>query len=136
MGIEAIGTGLKTLLETISDIKSVFAPNELPESINELPSALIIPGETEYDKTFGGAIDCHFRIIILLAKQDQPTALNRMLDYANPTGTDSVRAAINADNTLDGSCDSSQLISNSGAGFTVWGGHLYLSTEFELIAYA
>lgn len=135
MGMEAIGSGLKTRLQTISDIAIVFAPNEIPDSIPALPCAIILPAHTDYDSTFSGEYDCEFRILILLAKPDLPSALNRILDYANPSGSDSVRAAINGDNTLGSSADDCQVTSNSGAGFTTWGGTQYLSTEFEIVVY-
>jgi|TARA_Y100000310_G_scaffold317685_1_gene370834 hypothetical protein len=130
MGLEGMGSGLKTRLETISDLARVYAPNELPNSINEFPVALVLPGETLYNQTFGNAEIVTFRILIMLSKQDTPTVLNRMLDYIEKAGSDSVYAAIDGDATLGGEADFAMLISNSGAGTTVWGGHQYLSTEF------
>ena len=79
MSLETIGNGIKTRLATISGLK-VFAPNELPDSINQLPAALILPGETSYDATFDDKADYRFRIIIVATKQDAPSALNRLLD--------------------------------------------------------
>ena len=140
MGVEAIGTGIKTRLETISGLR-VFAPNELPDTIPELPCAIIMPPTIEYDTMFtaAGAIESHdyiFRIILLFSKQDSPSALNRLADYTEPTGTYSIIAAIDGDNTLDGSACDSRMTSNTGAGVTVWGGYPFLSTEFELLVYS
>jgi len=136
MGVETMGTGLKTRLETISDIKRVFAPNELPDSVNEFPVALILMGTTDYDRDFSGSYNIAFRVLILLTKQDQPSALNRIIDYVEPTGDDSIRAAINGDNTLGGAASDCQLTKNLGMGSTMWGGHGYLSTEFEVIVWS
>ncbi len=133
--MEAMGNGLKVRLQTISDIKRVFACNELPNVVNEFPVALILPGEVEFNQSFTNKIDVTFRILILMSKQDNPTAYNRLLDYIDPTGSDSVYAAISGDQTLGGSADAAFVTKCSGAGATIWGGQVYLSTEFEVVAY-
>ncbi len=134
MSLETIGSGIKTRLETITGLK-VFAPNELPDSINQFPAALILPGTTEYHAMFSGDANYVFRIIILFTKQDQPSALNKLLDYIELTGTYSVKAAIDADRTLNASADDCKLTRNLGIGVTSWGGYNYLSTEFTLEAW-
>ena len=129
MGIEAVGTGLKAVL-SISGLH-VYAPNELPDTPT-IPAAIILPGETIYDATFDNSYDFKVRLILLLAKQDMPSAAGRILDYIEPTGDLSVLAKLKADKTLNSTCDSSQVIRNLGVGSTVWGGITYLSTEFEI----
>lgn len=130
MGMSAISSGLKTRLQTISSLREVYASDEIPSAIHATPCAIILPGDTEYHKTHGGEYDVNFRIIILLSQQDLPSALNRIVDYADLTGNDSVYAAIYGDNTLGGNADGCWVESNSGAGFTSWAGTPYLSTEF------
>jgi len=134
MSLETIGTGIKTRLQTISGLQ-VFAPNELPDTINHFPTALILPGETRYNAHFGGDADYILRIIVLITKQDQPSALNKLLDYIELTGTYSVKAAIDADTTLNGSADDCRVTRNLGIGTTDWGGVGYLSTEFEILVW-
>lgn len=137
MGVESIGTGLKTTL-SISGLR-VYAPNELPDSINELPAALILPRGVAYKQTFGDATATSiytFRIVLLLTKQDAPSAFNEILDYIEPTGTKSLVAKVAADRTLNSSCDTSWVSDNLGLGTTNWGRVSYLSTEFLLEAYA
>ncbi len=132
MGMKAIGQGLKIAIQEIVDIEQVFAPDEMPDTINVLPCAIILPGETTYETTFGAEYEVTFRIIILLGKADLPSALNRITDYADTSGDDSIRVALYADGTLDGACDDVILVRNNGAGFTTWGAITYLSTEFEV----
>ena len=134
MGVESIGTGIKTRLATISGLR-VFAPNQLPDTIPELPCAIIMPPTIEYDTTFTDSNDYVFRIILLFSKQDSPSALNKLMDYTEPTGTYSIVAAIDGDNTLNSTADDSRITTNTGAGVTVWGGQPFLSTEFELLVY-
>jgi len=136
VSVETIGSGIKTALATVTDIVRVFAPGEIPDSIPETPCAIILPGEIEYDQTFTNRATTiyHFRILILITKQDQPSAINRMLDYTDNTGADSIRAALYTDKTLNSSCDDCRLERNTGPGWTEWGGTRYMSTEFELWA--
>jgi hypothetical protein len=135
MGIESIGTGLKTVLSAISGLR-VFAPSELPDSVNDLPCALILLGETDYNADFSDNHDLNFRILILLAKQDAPSAFNKIIDYIEPTGSSSILATIEADLTLSSTCDTCKVVKNLGIGATNWGGITYLSTEFEIAIYA
>ena len=135
MSLESIGAGIKTRLETISGLK-VFAPDELPDSINTFPTAVILPGETVYQSAFDTDTSYNFRIILLMTKQDQPSALENMLDYIEPTGTNSIKAAIISDKTLNSSADTCRVISNSGIGSTVWAGSVYLSSEWLIEAWA
>ena len=131
MSLETIGNGIKTRLQTISGLK-VFAPNELPDSINQFPCALILPGETHYHAMMSGDADYIFRVLVLFTKQDAPSALGKMLDYIELTGTYSVKAAIEGDRTLNSSADDVRVDRNLGIGFTSWGGYNYLSTEFQI----
>lgn len=133
MSIESIGTGIKTVMGDIG--LQIYATNEIPDSINP-PCAVILLAETNYDTTFNADYDTRFRFIILLAKPDQPSAMNKILDYIEPSGTYSIVAKVKADKTLNGSCDSSKVMSNTGVGFTTWGGTVYLSTEFSIQTWA
>lgn len=134
MGIEAVGLGIKTRLNTIPGLR-VYAPSELEDTL-ELPCALILPGESLYATTYEPAHDLTFRIVICIAKQDTPAAFNVILDYIEAVGAKSIFAAIDADRTLNASCDTSKLQRNLGVGSTVWGGIGYLSTEFELAVWS
>jgi len=131
MGVESVGTGIKTNLSNISGLR-VYAPNELQDSINELPTALIQHIGTVYDQSMGGLQVHTFKVKIALSRADLPSALNAILDYLENTGDKSVRAKIDADPTLNGSAQTASVISNSGQGAFMWGGILYLGTEFEI----
>ena len=138
MGLEAIGDGIKTNLETITALKRVYAPNELRDTYNSFPCAIIMPGETVYDTTFGSnaGYTSRWRIIVLISKQDIPSALNKLMNYMEPTGTNSIKAALYADSTLNSSADDCELDRNLGYGIMTFGGITYLSTEFDLVVYA
>jgi len=133
MSVETIGDGIKTRLETISALKRVYASDELPDSLNRFPCAVIMPSEITYQTTFTDIEPfIIFRIIVIVSKQNQPSALSKLLDYIAESGTNSVLAAINADSTLDSSASGCILDSNSGFGAIPWGNINYLGTEFNL----
>ncbi|MCK5020862.1 MAG: hypothetical protein KAS32_27830 [Candidatus Peribacteraceae bacterium] len=132
MSVEAIGTGIKaTIRKTITSGLRVYATNEIPDTL-ELPCVLVMLGPGKYATTFDGSYDQVFRLILCLAKQDSPKAFNKLLDYVDDTGAKSLFAALDADRTLNATCSASKLDNHSGAGSTVWGNIVYLSTEFEL----
>ena len=136
MGVESIGNGIKTRLQTISALKAVYAPNELRDTYNSFPCAIIMPGETNFDQSFDGAYTSRWRIIVLISKQDTPSALNKLMNYMEPTGTNSIKAALYGDRTLNNSADDCELDRNLGYGTMIFGGITYLSTEFDLVVYA
>lgn len=131
MSVETIGTGLATAIETITTLQ-VFAPNELPDTINSFPAAIVLPGVLKYHRTHDELWDTNFRIVVLFAKQDTPSAMALMVPYMEITGTYSIKAAIESDRTLGGVADDLRVETCSGAGYTPWGGINYLSTQFEV----
>jgi hypothetical protein len=135
VSIETIGTGLKTRLDTITGLR-VFAPNELPGSANELPAAFIIPGGVDYNSDFSANYALTFRVVIAVTRQDEATAHDAILTYMEPSGTNSVLAAIEADRTLNGTCDTARVLRNLGIRTWTMGGVDYLATEFEVLVYA
>ncbi len=135
MGIEQIGDGIKVLIDTISGLR-VYAPKEVPDTLGELPCALILPGESEYATTYEPAFDLTYRIVVCISKQDTPSAFNKILDYIDTTGDKSIWLKLDADRTLHGTASASKLIKNLGVGFTTWGTIVYLSTEFELAVWS
>ena len=133
MSVETIGVALGVRLETITGLR-VYNPAELPKSVKEFPCALIMPGTISYHDTHGGAsyYTITYRVIIAVTNQDQPSRLNELLDYIEPSGTYSVVAAIEGDRTLGATASDCMVFSNAGVGNTIWGGATLLSTEFEV----
>jgi len=137
MSILDIGDGLKTRLSTISALKKVYALKELPDSIGVFPAAIILPGETAYVTTLSSNdSDYNFRVIIVVSKQDQPSAITRLLPFMAVSGSSSVVAAIHGDKTLDGKAETCKVSRNTGIGSLAWGGYQYLSTEFAVQVWA
>ena len=135
MGMELIGAGLKTVLATAITDLQFYEPSELPDTVNP-PCGVILPGETVYDTDFAADGDYILRLVILVGRADLPSAISKILDYIDPSGTGTVVAAVKADKTLSASCDTSKVLRNLGVGFTTWGGINYLSTEFQIAVWA
>jgi len=135
MGMLDIADGIKTRLQTIHGLR-IFSTKELPDTINQFPAALILPGDTRYTTDFSADADYNFRIILLFSKADTPSAINKMLPYIATTGDQSVVAAIEGDTTLDSKAEDCKVITNLGIGNTVWGAVAYLSTEFQIQIWA
>ena len=124
-----IADGIKKRLQTIRGLR-VFATKELPDAINQFPTALIIPGETEYVTTFSSNADYNFRIVLVFSKQDSPSTISKMLPFIAVSGDESIVEAIHGDVTLDGKADTCRVTRNMGIGALSWGGSVYMSTEF------
>lgn len=136
MGMLEIGDGLKLRLQTIRGLR-VYATKELPDSINQFPAAIILPGETAYITTLSSNdSDYSFRVILLFSKQDTPSAISKMLPYMAVSGEKSVVAAIHGDRTLDGSAEDVKVTLNYGISSLAWGDVVYLSTEFAIQVWA
>lgn len=131
MTIVSIGTGLKTALAGITTLR-VFAPDEIPDALPELPALVILPPKISYHITYDEKVGLDFRALLLFTKQDQPSALSAMLPYLETTGSYSIKAAIESERTLGGVADDVIVKTSSGSGYTTWGGTTYLSSEFEI----
>jgi len=135
MSVEAIGTGIKTNLGGVTSLKRIYACNELPETVNEFPAAVIQHVGTDYYQTMGldSSHDKHdFKVKVFLTNQDQPSAFNKLLDFLTKTGDDSIVQKIMADRTLNRAASDVTVVSNTGQSIIPWGGVDYLGTEFDL----
>ena len=135
MSVEAIGTGIKTNLGGVTSLKRIYACNELPETVNEFPAAVIQHVGTDYYQTMGldSSHSKHaFKVKVFLTNQDQPSAFNKLLDFLAKTGDDSIVQKLMADSTLNGSASDITVVSNTGQSIIPWGGVDYLGTEFDL----
>lgn len=136
MNMLEIGDGIKTRLQTIRGLR-VYSTKELPDSINQFPAALIVPGETAYVTALSSTdADYNFRIILIFSRADSPSAISRMLPYIAVEGEKSIVEAIHGDVTLDGQAHTSKVTRNLGIGALSWGGQTYMSTEFLVQVWA
>lgn len=137
MTIKSMGLGIKRSLESLDSLKAVYAPHELPGSISEFPSALIMyDGVRKYHPQYTNRYQTMFRIIILMEPGFKPESFDTLVDYAETSGDDSVPTLIRNNYQLDKSADWAFCESCSGYGTTTWGGLQYTSIEFIIFVQA
>jgi len=136
MSMLEIGDGIKSRLQTIRGLR-VYSPKELPDSINQFPAALVVPGETAYVTALSSTdADYNFRIILAFSRADSPSAISKMLPYIGVEGEKSIVEAIHGDVTLDENAHTCKVTRNLGIGALSWGGQTYMSTEFLIQVWA
>lgn len=98
----AIRTGLKTRLETITGL-SVY--KFVPAQIN-VPAAVISRRSTRFDATMAdGSDDWEYVVTVLVGWAEQEVGQAAMSGYLARTGSTSIKAAIETDESLGGAVD-------------------------------
>ncbi len=130
----AIRDGLKTRLETSSVFIQVS--DTAPDTVSP-PCAIVLPGSpvVEYHQAFGNGLE-RFMFTVLVLAQRFDVAANQDLIDGMVSGGSSVRALIEGDRTLGGTCSDCQVRMASTYGEVNVGDVDYLGIEFEIEVYA
>lgn len=129
--LREVQTGVAEALRSIEGLRVYDFPSDRIEP----PAAVLSLPETPYDVTLGGRFDeWTFPLWILVAKADDRAAYGEMVDYLEAEGDRSIRAAIEADRTLGGACDTAAIIRTRPLFATVAGTE-FLAAEFTLEVY-
>ena len=128
MALEDIMTGLGNALRNIVGLRVYDFPSDRVET----PASVLSLPETPYDVTLGGRNDeWTFPLWVLVAKADDKSAYKEMLGYLDAEGPKSIRAMIELDRTLGGTCDTAAVI-RARPLFATIAGTEYLAVEFTL----
>lgn len=128
MALEDIMTGLGNALRDIVGLRVYDFPSDRVET----PASVLSLPETPYDVTLGGRNDeWTFPLWILVAKADDKSAYKEMLGYLDSEGIQSIRAMVEADRTLGGTCDTCAVIGARPL-FATIAGTEYLAIEFTI----
>jgi len=124
MGIAAIRDGLEMRLETIGGLRIY---HEMPALIASTPAILVKPEAGEYDFEMGGSKISHVFVLTLLVSlgQGHERAQAELDAYLAPTGANSIKAAIEAEQTLGGACDDLRV-----RRYYDYTGHIYAGTQY------
>jgi hypothetical protein len=121
--------GLAARLGTITSLKGVYKESpgqvETPGAVIRSGSPFIIYGTSVAD----GSHDYTFSVLLLVSIAQGAPSQEVLDPYLDPTGTDSVVAAIEADSDLGGVCDSAAVTQVVNAGLVSWAGVDYLGAE-------
>lgn len=121
--------GLATRLETIASLKGVY--EESPGQV-ETPAAVIRMGSPaiSYGTSLAsGSHDYTFSVLLLVSVAQGAAASDVLDPYLDPSGTDSVYAAVDAAPTLGGVCSAAVVTTVQQAGLVTWGEAAYLGAE-------
>jgi hypothetical protein len=131
--LSTIRTGLGNRLRTINGLR---VAEHLPEQINA-PLAVVQLERVEYHRAFaGGASEWQFVIVAVVGRMGERTAQQLLDDLMAWTGPRSLRAAIEADRSLGGAAQTSQVVAARGVRPFNVGDAAYLGVEFEVTVIA
>lgn len=131
MALEDIMTGLGNALQNIAGLRVYDFPSDRVET----PASVLSLPETPYDVTLGGRNDeWTFPLWVLVAKANDKSAYAEMVQYLDSEGPRSIRAMVEVDRTLGGTCDTAAVISARPL-FATIAGTEYLAIEFTLEVY-
>lgn len=136
--LREVRDGVATALGPLMDGR---AYDVWPSTINP-PAAIVRPLTGVFDETFGGAVTYQLEVTLLLQLGKQETAQEQLDAYIATEGASSVKAAIEADQSLGGVADSVQVKGWRDYGSMVVGaaadgrGPEYLGCRFDVEVFA
>jgi len=131
--ITAIRSGLATNLGTITGLRS--GPT-IPDNVNP-PYAIIAPSSVDYHRAFNNALSTYnFTITLVVGRVSERTAQNNLDAYCSPTGSSSIRVAIESDKTLGGVVFDTIVTGMRNYGSVTIGENTYLAAEFDIAVQA
>ena len=131
--ISAMRSGLATNLATISGLR---ASAEIPD--NPSPPLGIINLDTiDYDGAFNGGLTTYNFVVTVIVGRAAERTMQRKLDsYAQPTGSQSVKVAIESDRTLGGEVYDLRVERSNVVGSITINDQIYLAAEFTVTVFA
>lgn len=130
--ISAVGAGLKTALATIPGLRTF---DYQPEQLNP-PFAYVSLNTISYHGAFqGGMQEMEWNVTVVVGRWVDRQANARLDEYAAFSGAKSVRAAIEADKTLGGVCDTLIVQSSASISSLEAGDADFLTVDFQVTVY-
>lgn len=125
---EQIRDGIAAALEAIPDFQVYARP---PGSI-VVPAGVVRRRSTQFDVSFDGLVDTGWGVAVFVSFANTDVGTEKLDEYLSPTGTQSIKAAIDSDPTLGGVVDYARVVSAEGERVTNYAGTDYLSVEFVI----
>ncbi len=131
--IAELKNGLATNLATISGLRT---SGTIPEQVNP-PVAIITFNNVDYDTTFGRGLDMYsFTVTVIVSRADARNAQNLLDVYCAPTGSSSIKTAIELDRSLGSKANDLRVTGLSNYGNLTIGETNYFAAEFAVTVYA
>ena len=104
-----MAAGLATVLR--NNITGATVAEYPADSVGGMPFFVVLPERVDYLLQIGGnTFEARFRVVVLLASGDDASGFIQLYDYIDPTfAGKGFRQAVDADRTLNGKADSSQV---------------------------
>ena len=134
MSITDIRDGLEANLETISGLRGY---SEIPENPS-IPAAVVTLDTIEYDQSFQkGLVLYNFSVTVIVGRFNSRSAQQNLNDYADNTGSNSIKTAIESDKSLGGSAFDVRVTSMTGiSNIDLNDGNNYIGMDFSVTCYA
>lgn len=124
-----IRDGIAARVATVSEDLRVYpAP---PGSI-VVPAAVVRRRSTTYDVSFDELTDTAWTVTVFVQFANNDAAAEQLDPYVSPSGTQSIKAAIDADPTLGGVVDFARVSTAEGERVTNYAGIGYLTVDFNI----
>lgn len=130
--ISAVGAGLKARLATISGLRAF---EYQPEQLNP-PFAYVTLNTISYHGAFqGGMQEMEWTVSVVVGRWVDRKANDLLDEYASYSGERSIRAAIEADKTLGGVCDTLVVQSSASISSLEAADADFLTIDFQVTVY-
>lgn len=129
MSVSDLRSGIATNLATITGLRtSAFVPdNPTP------PIAVVVPQRIEYDAAMNRGMDTYtFDVLVIAQRMSERNAQSLLDGYCNPTGSSSVKTALEADTTLGGKAFDLRVTEMSNYQALTIGDTQYLAATFSV----
>ena len=131
--ISQIRSGLSTRLATITGLRS--GPT-IPDNVNP-PYAIVAPSSVDYHRAFNNALSTYnFTVTVVVGRVSERTSQNSLDAYCSPSGSSSIRVAIEGDKTLGGVVFDTIVTGMRNYGSVTIGDNNYLAAEFDIAVQA
>lgn len=125
--------GIATNLATISGLRTT---GYIPGQVNP-PYAIVTPDSIEYHKAFANGVSSYsFTITVVVGQADSRTAQATLDAYCSPTGSSSIKSAVESNRTLSGKAYDLIVSDMRNYGSTTIGETTYLAAEFNCVVQA
>jgi hypothetical protein len=125
--------GIATNLATISGLRTT---GYIPGQVNP-PYAIVSPDSIEYHKAFANGVSSYsFTITVVVGQADSRTAQATLDAYCSPTGSSSIKSAVESNRTLSGKAYDLIVSDMRNYGSTTIGETTYLAAEFNCVVQA
>jgi hypothetical protein len=131
--VTELRSGLAARLATITGLRTSAT---IPDQINP-PVAIVSLDNIAYDEAFARGLDEYqFTVTVFVGRIAERTAQNALDAYLAPTGSGSVKTAIEGDRSLGGKAQTLRVTDMVGVAPTTVGDVPYLTAQFAVTVYA